>query len=464
MNRLFFLVVCLLTSISFCFSQEGKSYVFDQYGVPQVVDILTEAEGIAQYPRLAVANTFTGVNQQTFGGALVAEGNISSGSNATNGVFKSFQSGGSGAYVSLETASGKSGLLRSSNGHFLYYDTSTGDTVMDAVYSTGKLLFKEENTLIGTMATAAASTPGLHLSGTVFTGGSATTTKPMLLVEPTGTTSTAWSTSGTLFGGNAASGFGGNLLDVKTNNSSTARVTISSTGALTSGANVQGLNVIGTTGVYIGSSLDTAFFREAAQLIQVGADSATPTTYTIKGTDSRSGTDTNTAGGHMLIAAGRGTGTAAGGNLILQTSVATTTGTSAGTLSAREFYYGGEKTMTESSATTLVNIAFGTSKYIGGTLVATTHADDATDFQATTEHLTFSAVNKAGTVTATIQGTPSSSTTAASAGTLTTTWTIVNNGASVDIKNNAVSSLTQTTLKVSYKLTLNSDAATTITP
>lgn len=61
----------------------------------------------------------------------------------------------------------------------------------------------------------AASTPPLLLSGTWFTGGTATTTKPQLLIEPAGTTSTAWSTSGTGLGVNAPAGFAGNLLDLQ---------------------------------------------------------------------------------------------------------------------------------------------------------------------------------------------------------------------------------------------------------
>lgn len=63
----------------------------------------------------------------------------------------------------------------------------------------------------------AASRPAELLSGAWFTGGSATTTKPMLLVEPTGATSTAWSTAGTGLGVNSAAGFTGNLLDLQTN-------------------------------------------------------------------------------------------------------------------------------------------------------------------------------------------------------------------------------------------------------
>jgi hypothetical protein len=44
-----------------------------------------------------------------------------------------------------------------------------------------------------------------------------------VLIEPTGTTSTAWSTSGTGLGVNAASGFAGNLLDLQVNGTSQLR-------------------------------------------------------------------------------------------------------------------------------------------------------------------------------------------------------------------------------------------------
>ena len=40
-----------------------------------------------------------------------------------------------------------------------------------------------------------ASTPSMLLSGTGYSGGTATTTKPTFLIEPTGTTSTGWNTS-----------------------------------------------------------------------------------------------------------------------------------------------------------------------------------------------------------------------------------------------------------------------------
>ncbi len=83
----------------------------------------------------------------------------------------------------------------------------------------------------------AASTPALLGSGTIFTGGSATTTKPYWLIEPTGTTSTGWSTSGTLLGANAPNGFAGNLFDFQINGSSKFRYE-SSTNAIRFGGDL----------------------------------------------------------------------------------------------------------------------------------------------------------------------------------------------------------------------------------
>lgn len=62
-----------------------------------------------------------------------------------------------------------------------------------------------------------ASTPSMLLSGTGYSGGTSTTTKPTFLIEPTGTTSTGWGTSGTKLGVNAESGFTGLLMDLELN-------------------------------------------------------------------------------------------------------------------------------------------------------------------------------------------------------------------------------------------------------
>lgn len=79
----------------------------------------------------------------------------------------------------------------------------------------------------------AASTPAMSLTGAVFTGGTSTTTKPLFLIEPAGATSTGWSTAGTMFGVNAASGFAGRLADLQLNGASAFSVNY--TGAIRCG-------------------------------------------------------------------------------------------------------------------------------------------------------------------------------------------------------------------------------------
>ena len=114
----------------------------------------------------------------------------------------------------------------------------------------------------------AASTPPLELTGTWFTGGTSTTTKPQVLIEPTGATSTAWSTSGTGLGVNAASGFAGNLLDLQVNGTSRFSILSGGTGFLS----LRGSNQAG--GINCGSHNIFTFYGEdfGAQPVQVNAN------------------------------------------------------------------------------------------------------------------------------------------------------------------------------------------------
>lgn len=109
----------------------------------------------------------------------------------------------------------------------------------------------------------AASTPTGSFTGTWYSGGTATTTKPYILIEPTGTTSTGWSTSGTGLGINAASGFTGNLLDLQVAGSSA--VQIGSTGKLKLGQSgaIPG-NLNGTAGgLYVHLSTGVNLFARS---------------------------------------------------------------------------------------------------------------------------------------------------------------------------------------------------------
>ena len=94
--------------------------------------------------------------------------------------------------------------------------TLTSCTGLPAAGVVGTAAILGANTFTGRQilsVAGAASTPAQSLTGSIFTGGSATTTKPQFLIEPTGTTSTGWSTTGTLIGANASSGFVGMLCD-----------------------------------------------------------------------------------------------------------------------------------------------------------------------------------------------------------------------------------------------------------
>jgi len=106
----------------------------------------------------------------------------------------------------------------------------------------------------------AASTPALSGTGTIFTGGSTTTTKPYWLIEPTGTKSTGWSTSGTLFGANAPSGFAGNHFDFQTNGVSKLKFN----GALYFGGDIDIYNGASASRLYMAGNVIQAYFAGVA--------------------------------------------------------------------------------------------------------------------------------------------------------------------------------------------------------
>jgi hypothetical protein len=124
--------------------------------------------------------------------------------------------------ISLPDATGTVALVAGSSGQLVYNNAGAYAGVSTMTFSGNNV------TLAGRLInsyTSVADSPAKVFTGTWFTGGTATTNKPHLLIEPTGTTSTAWSTSGTGIGVNAASGFTGRLLDLQTNGTSRAVVT-----------------------------------------------------------------------------------------------------------------------------------------------------------------------------------------------------------------------------------------------
>jgi hypothetical protein len=123
--------------------------------------------------------------------------------------------------ISLPDATGTVALVAGSSGSILYNNGGALAGISTLTYD-GTTLTTAGRFVNSYNATA--STPAKSFTGTWFTGGTSTTTKPQVLIEPTGATSTAWSTSGTGLGVNAASGFAGNLLDLQVNGTSYVRV------------------------------------------------------------------------------------------------------------------------------------------------------------------------------------------------------------------------------------------------
>ena len=297
----------------------------------------------------------------------------------------------------------------------------------------------------------ALSAPAVSFTGTPIAGGTATTTKPMVLVETAGATSTGWSTSGTLFGVNSN---GGSLIlfDFQSNGSS--RLLLSSGGNLVQ-ASAGALQ-------WLSRGILTS---PAAGQIQLGnADAASPVAQKLSRQSVVAGTS-NTAGALFIDVASLGTGTGDSGSMTRRTGIKGSSGTVQHVEGTRDFLSGKDTVLTESTATKLFTVPIAAGGFVGMKIVATVYAADATDFQTLTSELIVTAVAKSTTITKNL--TQIDGTVSASSGTLTpVTFTAVDDGSNVlSIKCDATSSLTQTTLICKWMITsLNSNVSATITP
>lgn len=119
------------------------------------------------------------------------------------------------------------------------------------------------------------------------------------------------------------------------------------------------------------------------------------------------------------------------------------------------------KTLTESSATNFVRVDVSAGSFVGGTIFYTVYADDGSNFQARSGSFNFSIVNEsADTETAGIS-TVSSESIAANGGTLTVSFSTSDTPTDgINFQANAVSSLSQTTLQIKYRVMISSGTAT----
>jgi hypothetical protein len=113
------------------------------------------------------------------------------------------------------------------------------------------------------------------------------------------------------------------------------------------------------------------------------------------------------------------------------------------------------KALTESAATSAFSVTVASGAGTGGTVTFTAFASDATDQQTLTGVLQFSMVNKAGAETCTTPTLVGTALNSSPVGTLTCTYTGADGGTNACfVQFNCVSSLTQTTLDLYYRVNL----------
>lgn len=126
------------------------------------------------------------------------------------------------------------------------------------------------SSLVTFSGNGAASTPGLLITGTPYTAGSATTNFPQLYINNGATAPTTLSTSGTEFGINAPSGFAGNMIACHVNGAASV-FSVSGGGAMTcSGqATVNSLQISSSGGFSFAAR--GSFTSPASGTIQMGS-------------------------------------------------------------------------------------------------------------------------------------------------------------------------------------------------
>ena len=205
---------------------------------------------------------------------------------------------------------------------------------------------------------------------------------------------------------------------------------------------------------------DTFISRPVAATLQHGAADAAVAVPQSIGFQNVAAGNADTPGGLATIFGSKGTGAGAGGPILIQTAYPGAASTVQNTESARIFTPSKWTTLTESSATAIGTLTYGASSVVGAEFLVTVQANDATDFQASTSRVRVSSVRKATGNTVSAVGVVGSDLSAASAGTLTCTYTVTEGASAATLNANCVSSLTQTILRATWQATANGPALT----
>jgi hypothetical protein len=220
-------------------------------------------------------------------------------------------------------------------------------------------------------ANGALSAPSVVMSGSPITGGTGTNTQPLFFFSPSGaTTITDWNTSGTVIGATMPVGYAGSYIDLRWNGS---HFTVGRNGAIDSSSNIQA----GTNNAFAiagknqlssptnGNSLLANTTGSGFTSLILGPDIAAPGAVTLIGESTLAGTS-NIAGGTLNLAAGQGTGTGASGNIVFETAVAGSSGSTKNALTVSFTVEGssglwalGSTSKVANSTATVTNTALG---------------------------------------------------------------------------------------------------------
>lgn len=187
-------------------------------------------------PRAIVAADIPTLNQNTSGNAAT----VTTNANMTGPITGT----GNVTSITAQTGTGTTFVMQASPTLTTpNIGTATGSASLDCLLSGCTMSGALDNTFAGT-----ASTPAFFLSGTPFSGGNGTTTKPAFLIEDAATPFSSWNTSGSYFGVNSASAFAGDFLNINKNGSS--RLVLTNGGALTVSSTIQGTQLtVGASGI-----------------------------------------------------------------------------------------------------------------------------------------------------------------------------------------------------------------------
>jgi len=197
---------------------------------------------------------------------------------------------------------------------------------------------------------------------------------------------------------------------------------------------------------------DTRLTRCGAACWQMGdAASSTPVNQQLSA-QWASGTDI--AGAKFTGSPGKGTGSGAPGDYDIQTSFPLGSGTTAQSFADRLYIRGNPKTLVDATPTAIADIAVASNTITGGTLQYTIEAIEGANRQALRGTVEFSAVNEGGTETC-LLSTPVEIEVSPT-GTLTNAVTCTTAGSNaITLNLNADTSLTPTTFRVTWKLSLD---------